>query len=55
MSNKTMGAVAKGMLIGAVAGGSIAYISGMDIMCKCRCVRKKFCVICKNMRKIMSR
>lgn len=41
MSSKLMSAVLKGMLIGAVIGGGAAYISGMDLTCKCRQMKKK--------------
>ena len=37
MSSKLMSAVLKGMLI----GGGAAYISGMDLTCKCRQMKKK--------------
>ena len=41
MDSKMMSAVMKGMLMGAVIGGGAAYISGMDLTCKCRNMRKK--------------
>lgn len=55
MSNKLMCVVVKGMLIGAVVGGSAAYITGMDLTCKCRSMQKKACNMYKNMRKLMMR
>lgn len=33
-------AILKGMLVGAVIGGGAAYISGMDLTCKCRKMKK---------------
>ena len=53
MSNKLVSAVVKGMLIGAVVGGSTAYIAGMDLTCKCRQMKKKATSVCKSVCKLM--
>ena len=53
MSNKLISAVVKGMLIGAVVGGSTAYIAGMDLTCKCRQMKKKASSACKRVCKLM--
>jgi len=53
MSNKLVSAVVKGMLIGAVVGGSTAYIAGMDLTCKCRQMKKKATSACKSVCKLM--
>ena len=59
MSNKMMSAVLKGMLVGAVIGGSAAYISGMDLTCKCRKMKKTagkaYKGICKTINKAVDK
>lgn len=55
MNNKMLSAVAKGMVIGALIGGGTAYITGMDLTCNCRKIKKKACNMYRNMCKIMSR
>lgn len=55
MKNSMICCIAKGMLVGAIAGGSMAYIAGMDVMCKCRMVRRKAKGAYKNLRKVMTR
>lgn len=53
MSNKMISAVAKGMIIGAFVGGGVAYVTGLDLTCNCRKIKKKACCAYKKMRKIM--
>ena len=55
MSKNLVSAVVKGMLIGAVVGGSTAYIAGMDLTCKCRHMKKKASKACKSVCKMMLR
>jgi len=55
MSKNLVSAVVKGMLIGAVVGGSTAYIAGMDLTCKCRQMKKKASKACKSVCKMMLR
>lgn len=55
MSKNLVSAVVKGMLIGAVVGGSTAYIAGMDLTCKCRQMKKKASMACKSVCKMMLR
>lgn len=59
MGNKMMSAVVKGMLMGAVIGGGAAYISGMDLTCKCRNMRKKagraYKCMCKSFYNVMDK
>lgn len=54
MANKTVSSVAKGMLLGAVLGGGAAYISGMNLNSKCKCLRKKalqaYRYVCRNIK-----
>lgn len=59
MSNKSMSAIMKGMLIGAVIGGGAAYISGMDLTCGCRKMKKTagkaYKGICKKINKAVDK
>ena len=53
MNKKMLSAVAKGMIIGAIVGGGTAYITGLDLTCSCRKIKKKACCAYKSMRKAM--
>ena len=59
MSNRMMSAVLKGMLVGAVIGGGAAYISGIDLTCKCRQMKKTagkaYKGICKTINKAVDK
>ena len=55
MNNKMLSAVAKGMVIGALVGGATAYVTGLDLTCNCRKIKKKVCGMYRSMCKIMSR
>ena len=55
INNKILSAVAKGMIIGALIGGGTAYVTGMDLICNCRKIKKKAYSAYRNMCRIMSR
>lgn len=40
MKSKLVPTIVKGMLVGAAIGGGAAYITGMDLTCKCRKMKK---------------
>lgn len=53
MKDNMMNTVIKGMLVGAVVGAGAAYVSGLDLTCKCRKVKRKVCAAYKLMRRKM--